>query len=70
MPPGFLKEKTQVVVRVEAPIHEVDADALPGEGLADGLEVGEDGGLLVEELAFGIPHGLEDYEACHALGRE
>jgi hypothetical protein len=63
--PHLFEDEAEVVVAVEAPIDEVDAAPFPGQGLSDGLQVGEDGRLLFEESPFLVPHGLEDCETGH-----
>src|SRR5262249_42029452 len=56
-PADLLEEETQVVVAVKAAIDQMDADTLPGERLADGLQIWKDRRLLVEEATLPVPHG-------------
>jgi hypothetical protein len=65
VPSGLLEEEPQVVVGVETTIDQIDADPFPRQRLADGLQIGQDRRLFVQELAFRVPHGLEDDEARH-----
>src|SRR5207247_333521 len=51
MPAGLLEQHLEIVVSVEAPVDQVDAYSLPGQGLPNGLEIGQNRGLFLEELA-------------------
>src|SRR4029077_10579077 len=57
--PDLLEQLPEVVARVETAVDQVDPDALPGQRLANGLEIGEHGGLVVQQTALLVPHRLQ-----------
>ena len=64
-PADLLEEQAQVVARVEAPVHEIDPDAFPGQRLLDGLQIGQHRGLLVQQTALLVPHRLQHHHTRH-----